>query len=132
MLFFFFFQSKMNKFEWIFEKWSRFKKFFRKFHNVWIQLKEIKTAWKMKTPYQKWRSFYWFCEFVGDVLQIGTFGNLKIGIIGYFPCVTGFLHYTLLIYTVYYYINCGHFVGCLPSFCIFGLVTSVNEHTQHT
>lgn len=92
-----------------------------------ILLKNAQIAWKTKTPYQKWRSFYKFCDFLGELLQIRVFGNLKIGIIGFFPCVTGVVHYGLIIYTVCYYINRGYFVGCLPCFCIFGGVTSVNS-----
>lgn len=91
-----------------------------------LSLKKFKICWKSKTPYEKWKFFYKFCEFWGEIMQMNVFGNLKIGIIGYFPCFTGVIHYSLLIYTVYYYINCGYFIGCLPGFCIFGAVTSVN------
>lgn len=98
-------------------------------NRIKFKLKRMKTAletWNLKTPHQKWCCFYKCFEFVGDnVLQIGIFGNLKIGIIGYVPCVSGILNYPLLIYTVYYYIDCGHFIGCLSSFCCLGLITLV-------
>lgn len=90
-----------------------------------FQFKSVKITWKNKTSYEKWKSFHDFCKLLGDIVQLNVLSDLKI--VGYFPCVTGVFHSALLIYTIYYYINRGYFIGCLPSFCVLGLATSVNK-----
>lgn len=96
------------------------------FANPIKKVEKIKEKWNVATPYQKWRSFYNFGLFMEDIIQIRVLSNKPIGILGYVPAVTCISHYTLLLYTVYYYVSRGNFAGGLPSFCIFGLVTSVS------
>ena len=96
------------------------------FVNPIKKIKETKGKWNVATPYQKWRFLYNFGLFVENLIQIRVFSKKPIDILGYVPAVTCILHYSLLVYTVYYYISSGNFAGCLPSFCIFGLITSVS------
>lgn len=90
-------------------------------------IENFKSRWNQANPYEKWRLFYDFGVFVGDVIQLKVFSTKPTGILGYCPAVACVMHYTLLVYTVYYYINVDNFLGCLPSFCMFGVLASVSK-----
>lgn len=90
------------------------------------KVKEIREKWSVATPYQKLKIFYNFGLRVEDIIQIRVLSNERIGILGYVPAVTCISHYTLLLYTIHYYVSRGNYAGCLPSFCMFGLITSVS------
>ncbi|XP_055309261.1 uncharacterized protein LOC129573089 [Sitodiplosis mosellana] len=87
-------------------------------------IKIIKTKWNVASPYRKLRFFYKFGLFLGDVVQIRVFGTRPYGILAYLPAVTCVIHYALIIYTVYYHTSKGNFADCLPTFCVFGCITS--------
>lgn len=90
------------------------------------KVNEIREKWSVATPYQKFRLFYNFGLRVEDVIQIRVLSHEPIGVLGYVPAVTCISHYILLLYTIYYYVSRRNYAGCLPSFCIFGLITSVS------
>lgn len=67
-------------------------------------------------------------KFVGSSrLQLHSiFENKPIGPIGHIPSFICVLSYTLLLYNTYYYTVAGNFMGCLPSYYMFGVCVSVS------
>lgn len=94
-------------------------------------IKNMKEKWNVATPYQKWKLLYRVGLFMEDFVQFRVFSKKPTGLIGYVPVVTCVLHYTLLVYTAYYYIRRGNGAGCLPCFCVFGIITSVSTEHFH-
>lgn len=89
------------------------------------KIKKIREKWSVATPYQKLMLFYNFGLHVEDVIQVRVLSKKPIGILGYVPAITCISHYILLLYTIYYYVSRRNCAGCLPSFCILGLISSV-------
>lgn len=96
-----------------------------------FSLERLKTAWKNKTPYQKWKFFYKIGYMAGEIIEVRVFSKEMPGVVGYVPAVTCFIYYSLLLYTVYFYIQNDQFAQCLPSFCFVGFATSVSEKLNH-
>lgn len=87
----------------------------------------INKIWSEKTPHQKWRAFYDFGKFMADAIQIGIFGDLHVGWLGWIPAVNCFGYFSMLIFTVYYHIDRQQSQECLLCFCFFGVATAVSS-----
>lgn len=90
-------------------------------------LRRIQSAWQKKTPKQKWNFFFNFGK-VFDNFQIRIFSDCHIRWLGWLPSVTFASYFSLVIYTVYFYISLGQFQKCLLCFCVFGLMIAVSKH----
>lgn len=90
------------------------------------RLKDIRSRWTEKTPYEKFKAFYNIGVFTDKCLQLGVLTNFRIGFFGFvaaFDCIASLL---LLIYTLYFNIRNNQFEKSIPCFCIFGLAVSVS------
>lgn len=93
----------------------------------WNPLKRIHSAWQQKTPKQKWQFFFNFGKFFVDTIQIRIFSDCRIGWLGWLPSANCFGYFSLIIYTVHFYISSGRLQECLLCFCFLGIMTTVSK-----
>lgn len=106
--------------------WSFFKHL-SKFLDFESPVKGLKAFWETKTPKEKWQMIYDFGSFGSEITQNYLFSTLKTGWLSYVVGAMGGLYYCMLCFTIYFYIDNGHFQGCAKSFCIFGVITTVSR-----
>lgn len=94
------------------------------------RLKKIQAEWAVKTPKQKWATFYNTGMFAADCVQIGVYHTAreenKIGWIGYYPLFHGAGYIGLAIYTIFFYLHRNQFGECIKIFCFFGILIQVS------
>lgn len=90
-------------------------------------VKRIKIAWQIKSPKQKWQLFFNFGKFFTDIVQIRIFSDCRIGWVAWIFSGIHCWYYSLVSYTVYFYISTGRVRECLLCFCFLGITTTVSR-----
>lgn len=99
--------------------YSSIRKKLRKVYDRVHFINHLKNVWSKKNVKKKWAVGFKLVSFIGSLLPIPFESSKKNGPFAYFYLFTSCSYFTMVIYTVGYYIEIGQFRECFSCFCIF-------------
>lgn len=95
-------------------------------YNPFKILKIKQGEWKMKSPKQKWQTFYGFGDWMCKLIGIHIYDDLNNYWYSYSPALLTFIHFLLTIYTIQLHAKDGDILREMECTCVIGIVVTVS------